>query len=238
MLYFTRWKALAIIMTALVVCLFAVPNFFPEATGEDLAGLGAAPHRAWPRSAGRFLPAARSRFQLREEGKARSGARRGPPRAARCQDRLYRPGRPRRRRRGPRQGGRPADVAHQTARAVAAAWRSARLQRPAQPRSHGCRRRPDPSHGAAGRHYRAHPANDRTVDPDRRAPYQRIGHGRAPDPAARHRSHPGTGAGIAGSDRSEAHPRPDRQDGIPHGRFVGVAGSGAVRGGCRPIRNS
>ena len=31
MLYFTRWKALAIIMTALVVCLFAVPNFFPEA---------------------------------------------------------------------------------------------------------------------------------------------------------------------------------------------------------------
>jgi preprotein translocase subunit SecD len=31
MLYFTRWKALAIIATALVVCLFAVPNFFPEA---------------------------------------------------------------------------------------------------------------------------------------------------------------------------------------------------------------
>src|ERR1700722_7018615 len=31
MLYFTRWKALAIIFTALVVCLCAVPNFFPEA---------------------------------------------------------------------------------------------------------------------------------------------------------------------------------------------------------------
>src|SRR6185295_20298013 len=31
MLYFTRWKALATILTALVVCLFAVPNFFPEA---------------------------------------------------------------------------------------------------------------------------------------------------------------------------------------------------------------
>src|SRR4051812_668711 len=30
MLYFTRWKALAIIATALVVCLCAVPNFFPE----------------------------------------------------------------------------------------------------------------------------------------------------------------------------------------------------------------
>ncbi|MBR1265911.1 protein translocase subunit SecD [Bradyrhizobium sp. AUGA SZCCT0222] len=31
MLYFSRWKALAIILTALVVCLCAVPNFFPAA---------------------------------------------------------------------------------------------------------------------------------------------------------------------------------------------------------------
>ena len=31
MLYFSRWKALSIILIALVVCLFAVPNFFPEA---------------------------------------------------------------------------------------------------------------------------------------------------------------------------------------------------------------
>src|ERR1700752_365255 len=31
MLYFTRWRALGIILTALIVCLFAVPNFFPEA---------------------------------------------------------------------------------------------------------------------------------------------------------------------------------------------------------------
>ena len=30
MLYFTRWKATAIILTAFVVCLFAVPNFLPE----------------------------------------------------------------------------------------------------------------------------------------------------------------------------------------------------------------
>ena len=30
MLYFTRWKALAVILTALVVCLCAVPNFFPD----------------------------------------------------------------------------------------------------------------------------------------------------------------------------------------------------------------
>src|ERR1700759_1452287 len=32
MLFFTRWKAIAILLTALVVCLFAVPNFFSETT--------------------------------------------------------------------------------------------------------------------------------------------------------------------------------------------------------------
>ncbi|WFU37662.1 protein translocase subunit SecD [Bradyrhizobium sp. CB82] len=31
MLYFTRWRALGIILLALIVCLCAVPNFFPEA---------------------------------------------------------------------------------------------------------------------------------------------------------------------------------------------------------------
>src|SRR5437868_11063033 len=32
MLYFTRWKALAIVLTAVVICLCAVPNFFAEPT--------------------------------------------------------------------------------------------------------------------------------------------------------------------------------------------------------------
>src|SRR5258708_7331264 len=32
MLFFTRWKAAAILLTAFVVCLCAVPNFFPEST--------------------------------------------------------------------------------------------------------------------------------------------------------------------------------------------------------------
>src|SRR5580698_3424380 len=32
MLFFTRWKAAAILLMAFVVCLFAVPNFFPEST--------------------------------------------------------------------------------------------------------------------------------------------------------------------------------------------------------------
>src|SRR5262249_36572689 len=32
MLYISRWKALAILLTAVVVCAFAIPNFFPEST--------------------------------------------------------------------------------------------------------------------------------------------------------------------------------------------------------------
>uniref|UniRef100_Q07MJ0 Protein translocase subunit SecD n=1 Tax=Rhodopseudomonas palustris (strain BisA53) TaxID=316055 RepID=Q07MJ0_RHOP5 len=44
MLYFTRWKALGIILTALAICLCAVPNFFPEATVKS-----------WPKWAQRHL---------------------------------------------------------------------------------------------------------------------------------------------------------------------------------------
>jgi preprotein translocase subunit SecD len=36
MLYFTRWKAAAIILTALVVCLCAVPNFLPASAFDAL----------------------------------------------------------------------------------------------------------------------------------------------------------------------------------------------------------
>ena len=32
MLYISKWKATAILLTAFIVCLFAVPNFFPEST--------------------------------------------------------------------------------------------------------------------------------------------------------------------------------------------------------------
>ena len=78
MLYFTRWKALGIILTALIVCLCAVPNFFPEAQVKTWP--------AWAQRrlvlgldlAGRLLSAARGRCQLREEGKARPGPRRRP----------------------------------------------------------------------------------------------------------------------------------------------------------------
>jgi preprotein translocase subunit SecD len=36
MLFFSKWKAAAIVITALVVCLFAVPNFFPEKMLQSL----------------------------------------------------------------------------------------------------------------------------------------------------------------------------------------------------------
>ncbi len=44
MLYFTRWKAAATILTALFVCLFAVPNFFPQ----DMV-------KTWPKWAQRHI---------------------------------------------------------------------------------------------------------------------------------------------------------------------------------------
>src|SRR5215216_7093091 len=36
MLYFSRWKAAAVLLTALIVCLCAVPNFFSERTFQSL----------------------------------------------------------------------------------------------------------------------------------------------------------------------------------------------------------
>jgi preprotein translocase subunit SecD len=44
MLFFTRWKAASILLTALIVCLFALPNFFSESTV-----------RSWPSWAQRHI---------------------------------------------------------------------------------------------------------------------------------------------------------------------------------------
>src|SRR5438105_4836867 len=44
MLHISRWKAIAILLTAFVVCLFAVPNFFPESTVQK-----------WPKWAQRHM---------------------------------------------------------------------------------------------------------------------------------------------------------------------------------------
>ena len=44
MLYFSRWKAAAILLTAFIVCAFAIPNFFPEQTVQK-----------WPKWAQRHI---------------------------------------------------------------------------------------------------------------------------------------------------------------------------------------
>src|SRR5229473_3446911 len=44
MLFFSRWKVIAVLLTAAVVCLFAVPNFFPEKTIQS-----------WPKWAQRHI---------------------------------------------------------------------------------------------------------------------------------------------------------------------------------------
>src|SRR6185436_15040523 len=44
MLYFSRWKATAILLTTLFVCAFTIPNFFPEKTVQS-----------WPKWAQRHL---------------------------------------------------------------------------------------------------------------------------------------------------------------------------------------
>src|SRR4051794_37886371 len=44
MLHFSRWRVTAILATALIVCLFAIPNFFPEKTV-----------RSWPQWAQRHI---------------------------------------------------------------------------------------------------------------------------------------------------------------------------------------
>ena len=109
----------------------------------------------------------------------------------------------------------------------ARSWGSAWFQRAAQPRSLGCRRRPDPSHGAASRHYRA-PFND--PDESIQIVERRINELGTVEPLIQRQGADRIlvpGAGIAGSNRAEAHPRQDRQDGIPDGQFLVLAGSGS-----------
>ena len=127
MLFFTRWKAAAILLMAFVVCLFAVPNFFPERMVEALAEVGAAPRRARPRSAGRLAPPAPGRRQRGAQGLLAIAQRRRTAGAARGARSIHRP-RHRRQHRGGAHHARHRrrQRAGQAARAVAAARRHAR----------------------------------------------------------------------------------------------------------------
>jgi hypothetical protein len=210
MLYFTRWKALAIILTALVVCLFAVPNFFPEAKVKT-----------WPVWAQRhivlgldlqggsyLLLEVDSNYVKKEKlDQVRDDVRRvlreakigytGLPCAADAVEvRIT----------GHRL---PAALSklRELSQPLGGCWAPA-----ASAASKSRRRRRLIRSRAAGRDHRTHPADDRTIDPDRRAPRQPARHGRADHPAPGHRQHPGAGAGPAGPDAPEEHPpaRPPR----------------------------
>ena len=228
MLYFTRWKALGIILTALVVCLCAVPNFFPEAQVKT-----------WPAWAQRRLVLGldlqggsylllevdanyvkKSRLnQIREDvQRTLRGAKIQYTGLAVKGDAVE------------------VRITKDTDQASALS----KLRDLSQPLggllgSSGQRDldvtdagggliRLDDTGGGDDRS----PAQDhRAVDPDRREARQRARHRRTADPAPGQRPHPGAGAGLAGPDPSEGNPRQDRQDGIPHGRHDRVAGSGA-----------
>ena len=94
MLYISRWKALAILATTLVICLFAVPNLLSHKHRAELAEMGAAPRGARARPAGRFASPARSRHRRRPQGEGRAAARRGAQ--GRCARRKRRTGAARR----------------------------------------------------------------------------------------------------------------------------------------------
>ena len=203
MLYFSRWKALAIILTALVVCLFAVPNFFPEATVKTWPKWAQRHLVLGPRFAGRFAYPARGRCQLRQEGKARPDPRRRAPHAARRQDPLYRAQRPRRRcRSAHHQGHRLCNRAD--ASCASCRSRSAGCSAPA---ASAALKSPMPAAGLIRLTVPQAAITERirqigrAIDPDRRASRQRTRHGRAADPAPGAGPHSGAGAGPAGSDR-------------------------------------
>ena len=88
MLYFSRWKALATLLTALFICALAAPNFRLK-NAAVAAEVGAAPYRPRPRSAGRIPHPARGRHQRCAQAEGRVAARRRAQLAAQRARRLH-----------------------------------------------------------------------------------------------------------------------------------------------------
>ena len=185
MLYFTRWKALAIIATALVVCLCAVPNFFPEARVKT-----------WPVWAQRHVVLGLdlqggSYLLLEVDGnfvkKERLGQIQEQTRRTLRDARIGFTG-------GVTVRGDAVEVRIGKETDVPAALTKLRdMSAPigglmgsahsARSRSGRCRRRIDPPHRAAAGNARTHAQDHRAVDPDRRAPRQPARHRRTDHPA-------------------------------------------------------
>ena len=188
MLFFSRWKAAAILLTALVVCLFAVPNFFPESAiaswpawaqrhivlGLDLQGgshillevdTNAVRKEQAARRCATTCCACCARRGFSFTGRARSAAT-----ASRCASRAR-------------------ATIPQRARPSCANFRSRSAAFSAAPDSAAStsprRRRPDPAHAYRAGDHRAHSPGGRSVDPDHRAARQRARPGRADRSSAR-----------------------------------------------------
>ena len=230
MLYISRWKAMAILLTTLVVCLFAVPNFLSPSDRPELAEMGAAPRRARPRPAGRLAPPARGRYRGGPQGEGRAAARRraqGPARGARSGSSS-----------APVMRGNTVEVRIRESDLQQGLTKLRELSQPLggllsatgqrSRRDHQCRRRARPPDLDRAGDPRARPPGGRPVDPDRDAPRRRARHRRAGDPAPGRRPHPGAGARPAGSAAPDRAARQDRQARLPHGRpdDDGRAGAG------------
>ena len=199
MLFFTRWKAVAILLTALVVCLCAVPNFFPESTVKR-----------WPEWAQRHIVLGLdlqggSHLLLEVDSNAvrkeRLQSLNDDVLRVLRQARIQFTGRAIVGNAVEVHITRDTDVDNALAKLrelSTAAVRHPRRVGTAQHRRGGERQR---HHADADRPraHRTHPPGRRSIDPDHRAPRQRARPGRADHPARRHRPHPGAGAGPAGS---------------------------------------
>ena len=196
---FRAGRLTAILLTTLLVCLFAVPNFFPQETVQELADMGAAPHRA------RASTCRAARTSCSRSTPTRCARRRSKRCATTCAAWCARTGSAVRRRlaiRGntvevphPRRR-RPAARADEAPRIVAAARRPAERHRPAHGRRRRCRRRPVPADRRPSR--RSSSASARSVEQSIQIIERRVnelGTVEPLDPAAGRRPHPGAGAG-------------------------------------------
>jgi preprotein translocase subunit SecD len=230
MLYFTRWKALAIVLTALFICLFAVPNFLPEkmvaswpkwaqrhvVLGLDLQGGSHLLLEVDTKAVRKEMLETLRDDMRRVLREARIGYTGLVVRGSSAEVRI--------------REGANADQALEKLRTLSqplGGILSATGQRSLYQRG----RWPDPAYAERARDRRAGAPVGRSVDPDHRAARQRTRHGGAADPARRHRPHSGPGSRPAGSDPAQAIARQDRQARFPHGRYRQFGGAGDTRPG-------
>ena len=177
-------------------------EFLPGEHGQALAGMGAAPHRARPRPAGRLAHPARGRCQRRAQGRS-SMALRDDVRRVLREARIGSPG-------APVVRGNTVEVRIRESDLQQALAKLRELSqplggflgsdRPALARCRECRRRADPAHRRPSR--RCSSASGKSVEQSIQIIERRVNaarHGRAVDPAPGRRPHPGAGAGPAGS---------------------------------------